>query len=97
MADHAETNMAAAPYQTGADAELLIGYLRQLSPAARTLELTDETSLLSSGILDSLAIVQLMSLLSEELGIEIADEDFTIENFENVGSLLAFVQRRKGA
>jgi acyl carrier protein len=47
-------------------------------------------------VLDSLAILQLMSFLADELGIEIADDDFTLDNFETVGALLAFVRRRKG-
>jgi acyl carrier protein len=81
-----------------ADADLaLIGsFLRQLSPAAKALTLDEQTPLLSSGILDSLGILQLMSFLADELGIEIADDDFTLDNFETMGALLAFVRRRKG-
>lgn len=79
-----------------ADRNLLTGFLRQLSPAARARELTDDTPLLTSGILDSLAILELMSFLSSELGIEIGDDDFTPENFATVGSLLAFIRARKG-
>ncbi|MCZ8375523.1 MAG: acyl carrier protein [Beijerinckiaceae bacterium] len=79
-----------------ADLALLGGFLRQLSPAAKALDLKDDTPLLSSGILDSLGILQLMSFLGEELGIEIADDDFTLDNFETVGALMAFIRRRKG-
>lgn len=93
---HVETPVIPALDAYGAERALLIGFLRQLSPAAQNLELTDETPLLSSGVLDSLAILQLMSFLSDELGIEIADDDFTLDNFETVGALLAFVRRRKG-
>lgn len=78
------------------DFHLLAGFLRQMSPAVRALELSEETPLLASGLLDSLGILQLMSFLGEELGIEIADDDFTLDNFETVGSLLAFIRRRKG-
>lgn len=89
-----ETGLASPLAAPEADRTLLIGFLRQLSPAARSADLTDETPLLSSGILDSLAILQLMSFLADELGIEIGDDDFTLDNFETVGSLLAFVRRR---
>lgn len=87
---------ASAPAFADPDFQLLEGFLRQLSPAARTVELDADTALLSSGILDSLGILQMMSFLSDELGIEIDDADFTLENFETLGSLLAFIQRRKG-
>lgn len=89
---------AAAPASdaAGTDFRLLETFLRQLSPAARTIEIDANTALLSSGILDSLGILQMMSFLSDELGIEIDDADFTLENFETLGSLLAFIQRRKG-
>ena len=77
------------------DLALLAGFLRQTSPAARTVEVRNEPALLSSGILDSLGILQLSSFLGEELGIEVSDDDFTIENFETVGSVLAFIRRRR--
>ncbi len=96
FAAHVETPVTPVPAAEGTERALLVGFLRQLSPAARSLDLTDETPLLSSGVLDSLAILQLMSFLADELGIEIADDDFTLDNFETVGALLAFVRRRKG-
>ncbi|CAN1559735.1 AcpP Acyl carrier protein [Rhabdaerophilaceae bacterium] len=77
------------------DRELINGFLRQVSPTARSLELHDDTQLLTSGLLDSLGVLQMMAFLSDELGIEIGDDDFTLDNFETVGALLAFVNRRK--
>lgn len=62
---------------------------------ARTL--AADTALLSSGILDSLAVIQLMSFIADELGIEIGDEDFTLENFETLGNLAAFIEARQGS
>lgn len=91
-----ETQTATAPRAGAAEFALLTGFLRQMSPAAKSIPLTEETPLLASGILDSLGILQLMSFLSDELGIEIDDDDFTLDNFETIGSLIAFVQRRQG-
>ncbi|MBN8533566.1 MAG: acyl carrier protein [Rhizobiales bacterium] len=90
-----ETNPTPAPQAGTAEFALLAGFLRQMSPAAKAITLTQETQLLASGILDSLGILQLMSFLSDELGIEIDDEDFTLDNFETIGSLIAFIQRRQ--
>lgn len=88
---------ATAPTETAdADFALLAAFLQQLSPAAKAIPLDENTPLLSSGILDSLSILHLMSFLGQELGIEIEDEDFTLDNFETIGSLLTFMRRRKG-
>ena len=88
---------SAAPdgHVDGAIVAVLETFLRTLSPAAKAADLTPDTPLLSSGVLDSLGILQLMGFLGDELGIEIGEEDFTMENFETIGSLAAFVARRK--
>lgn len=54
-----------------------------------------DMSLLESGILDSLGILQLVTFLSDEFGIEVTDDDFVAENFETVGSLAQFVARKQ--
>ena len=60
-------------------------------------EFTPESVLLESGILDSLGVVQLMTFLSETRNVEIGDEDFTLENFETVGSLARFVAAKRSS
>jgi acyl carrier protein len=51
------------------------------------------TELLSRG-LDSLAVLDLMTFLSERFGLELQEEDFAAENFETVGTLCSLVERR---
>ena len=46
--------------------------------------------------LDSLGVVELAAALETRFGIEIADEDFTGELFETVGTLAAFVAEKTG-
>jgi acyl carrier protein len=70
-------------------------FFRQNVPAASQQPLTEETQLLGTGLLDSLAVIQLMMFLGTELGIEVEDEDFTPENLSTVGRLLDFVERKK--
>ncbi|MCP4447015.1 MAG: hypothetical protein GY811_16950 [Myxococcales bacterium] len=50
-----------------------------------------EDDLLSSGLLDSLAIVKLLSYLEGDLNIEIDDADFDPENFETIGSIATLI------
>lgn len=72
-------------------------FFEQHVPAAAREPLTPETALLGTGLLDSLAVIQLMVFLGEELGIEIDDEDFTPENLGTVGQLLGFIGRKRAA
>ncbi len=58
-------------------------------------EIHEDLALLESGILDSLGILQLVTFLGDELGVEVSDEDFVAENFETIGSLARFVARKQ--
>ncbi len=53
--------------------------------------LGDSDSLLSSGVLDSLAIVRLLSFVEEEFDVEISDADFDPENFETLGTITKLI------
>lgn len=70
-------------------------FLEQHAPAAAGTVLDASTPLLGTGLLDSLAVVQLMVFLGTEFGIEVEDEDFTPENLGTIGSLAAFIERKK--
>jgi acyl carrier protein len=72
-------------------------YFAEVAPTPATGAIESETPLLGSGLLDSLGIIQLTTYLGEELGVEIADDDFTEENFATVGSLARFVERKRAA
>ncbi len=72
-------------------------FFEQHVPAAAREPITPQTALLGTGLLDSLAVIQLMVFLGDELGIEIADDDFTPENLGTVGQLLAFIERKQSS
>lgn len=57
----------------------------------------DETPLLTSGLVDSLGIVRLTAFIEDRLGVKVPLEDITIENFEALGLLVAYLQTRTGA
>lgn len=48
-------------------------------------------NLTESGVIDSLAIVELMVALEENFSIKILDEDITVENFSSFPNLKNFV------
>ena len=56
--------------------------------------ITNDDSLLESGILDSAGIFQLVVFLEEAFGVVIADEDIIVDNFENVTCIAKFVNSK---
>lgn len=57
-------------------------------------EFTDDESFLGSGLIDSLGILQLVSFVEAQYGIQVADTDLTPDNFDSVARLAAYVERR---
>ena len=56
-----------------------------------------DDDLLASGMLDSLAIVNLIAELEAVLGHELMLDEFDIEDFRTVGRIAAFVQAGRPA
>lgn len=55
-----------------------------------------DEDLLASDILDSMAIVELVSFLEARFGIQVSDDDLMPENFKTIDEIVAFVERTKG-
>jgi acyl carrier protein len=47
--------------------------------------------LLAAGVIDSLGILRLVSFVEEKFGIEVPDEDVTIDNFQSVKAMSDYV------
>jgi acyl carrier protein len=64
----------------------------------RAKQLTRSTPLLG-GIpeFDSMAVVTVMTMIEDEFGISVADDEISGETFETVGSLADFVAEKIGA
>ena len=58
-------------------------------------EITPETDLLLTGLVDSLGVVQIVAWMEDRLGIEIEPVDVVLENFQTVDRMLAFVKRSR--
>lgn len=52
-----------------------------------------DSLLFSTGLVDSFALVTLMTRLEQEAGIRIGPGDVTLENFDSIGRILAFLAR----
>lgn len=59
------------------------------------LPLANDTSLMDSNILDSVAFLNLVMFLEEEFGLTVADSDLSRDNFETVDAICAYVRRHQ--
>ena len=61
----------------------------------RAQDLTESSALLGAiPELDSMAVVSLITMIEDEFGIVVADDEVTAETFETVGSLVRFVAEK---
>jgi acyl carrier protein len=51
--------------------------------------------LISTGLIDSLAMLRLISFLEEEFSLTIGDGEVTPDNFETLQQLLQFIERKQ--
>lgn len=56
--------------------------------------LADDTSLMGSGVLDSLGIFRLVSFLEESFGVRVADEEIIHDNFQSINQIENFVNMK---
>ena len=68
---------------------------RELVQDPAVLPLANETSLLTSGIIDSLSLLRLVVFLEERFGITMGDADLLPENFATVDTICAYVRARE--
>lgn len=69
-------------------------FISEKFPLAKKLKLGPNDNLLESGAVDSLGMLDLVSYLQTEFGIEISDDELLPENFQSVQTITAFVQSK---
>ena len=68
--------------------------LSELNPADNGSELTDDTMLIDSGVVDSMGIIALMSFIEERFSIEIPSEELVPENFDSIKAMASLVDTK---
>jgi acyl carrier protein len=53
-----------------------------------------DTDLVETGLLDSLALIELLAQLEETFGVSVSTDDLELENFRSIASIAGFVGRR---
>jgi len=75
-------------------ATVLNEYIQERWMGGRGNDLEESQDLLAAGIIDSLGILQLVTFIEEKFGIQVPDEDVTIENFHSLKSMTAYLASR---
>ena len=71
--------------------------LAEFLPGESPSNLKDDTLLRTSGILDSMATLQVVTFVEEHFGIEVEAHEAGVENFDSLNSIAAFVEQKKAA
>ena len=58
-------------------------------------ELTDSSSLLELGIIDSTGVLELVQFLEEKYGIQVEDADLTPANLDSLENLVGYLNNKK--
>jgi acyl carrier protein len=57
-------------------------------------DVTDETSLLDEGFIDSTSVLEIVGFLEEEFALSVKDEELVPENFGSIANLSAYLERK---
>jgi acyl carrier protein len=71
----------------------LLNYIKNDILRNSKANISDDTDLLATGILDSLGILQLVAYIDETFNIEVPDEDVVYENFYSINALTTFLKK----
>lgn len=64
--------------------------------SGRDINVGDDESLLTAGIIDSLTMIQLLTAIEERGKIKIRDAELLPENFETVNAIVDFLTKKSG-
>lgn len=56
---------------------------------------TEQTPLFSDGTIDSIGMIDLITFIETKTGIAVDQADVTLENFDTIERILAFVQSKQ--
>lgn len=77
-------------------AEQIRGHIVATRPRAKTgVDIDERTSLVATGVLDSLGVFTLVAFLEQQFGIEVADEELRWKNFESIDAITRLVESKR--
>ena len=71
--------------------------LHEFLPGENPDELTDETPLITGGVLDSISTLKLVAFLEDRFGVTVEAHEAGVENLDSVGLISRMIADKKGA
>ncbi len=71
--------------------------LREFLPGEDPAELSDQTPLITGGILDSITTLKMVTFLEDQFGITIEAYEAGVDNLDSIGQIAALVAKKKNA
>jgi acyl carrier protein len=75
--------------------EEIRSYLAATRGAGDMAGLSDSASLLEAGVVDSVAMVDLIAHIEGEYGIRVDEDDMTPENFDSIDAIAGYVEGKR--
>lgn len=73
--------------------ETLRNFLQELlAEYGETADFSDDTSLVISGMLDSLAVLRIVVFLEQEFGLDLSERGFDQNDFDSVASIMRMIE-----
>jgi acyl carrier protein len=70
--------------------------LTEFLPGETAANLQDDTPLRTSGVLDSVSTLRLVSFIEERFGLEVEAHEAGVENFDSINSIAEFIKSKGG-
>jgi acyl carrier protein len=71
--------------------------LTEFLPGEKPANLLDDTRLRTTGILDSMGTLKLVSFVEDRFGIEVEAHEAGVDNFDSIEDIASFVGRKRAA
>ena len=75
-------------------AERIREFIVERFPLAKRRTIGNDDSLLDGGVIDSLSVLEIVTFIETDLGVTLADDEMTSENFESISALADLVHAR---
>ena len=69
--------------------------MTEVNPDLNLSQLDDDEPLIESGIIDSLGVLKILAFMDEAFGVDLSSDQIKLENFKNVISICALVEKQK--
>jgi acyl carrier protein len=79
---------------TGSIKDKIRDYIQESAKYTGVTGLTDDSSLIEAGVIDSLQLVRAVSFLEDTFGVNVADEEILPKNFESINGMELLVMAK---